>query len=100
MGLMYAVQASNAKVVDLLLAAGAPVKDAVQGLPAVNALTAAVERFCADSGDRQRNVFKALVAADFDFFETNIENLMEKAAEEAQSDLYEFIESCMERPAK
>ena len=87
--LMVAVENANAECVKLLISAKASVRDACA---AETVFMAAVTR-CIDSGlgERQRKVLKCLIEADFEFFLSCQEELQERAAEEADSDMYEFL---------
>ena len=87
--LMVAVEKANAECVKLLISAKASVRDACA---AETVFMAAVTR-CIDSGlgERQRKVLKCLIEADFEFFLSCQEELQERAAEEADSDMYEFL---------
>ena len=87
--LMVAVEKANAECVKLLISAKASVRDACA---AETVFMAAVTK-CIQSGqgERQRRVLKCLMEADFEFFQSCQEELQERAAEEADSDMYDFL---------
>ena len=86
---MVAVEKANAECVKLLISAKASVRDACA---AETVFMAAVTKCIQPGqGERQRKVLKCLMEADFEFFQSCQEELQERAAEEADSDMYDFL---------
>ena len=89
--LLVAVKKANAECVELLINAKASVKAACKAEPV---FMAAVANCIKDGfGERQRKTLKCLIEADFEFFQSCQEELLELAAEEADTDTYEFLSS-------
>eukprot|EP00438_Fugacium_kawagutii_P024870 Skav221771 [mRNA] locus=scaffold490:466928:467587:- [translate_table: standard] len=91
--LMFAVQKANFQGVELLLKARASVQSASRD-DSIQVFRCAVENCCtAHSAESGRKVLGELIGSDCNLFEDCKEELMEIAAEEANTDMYHFLES-------
>ncbi|CAE7367332.1 unnamed protein product [Symbiodinium pilosum] len=90
--LMFAVQKGNVHCVERLLKARASVPEACLQDPG-KILRCALANCTQGHGAPQMKIFAKLIEADDDFLEQHREELLELAAEEADTDLYEFLSS-------